>query len=293
MKRHAGVVAVLAALLPAGCTALGTFNALVPKDDARVLARDVAYGSHPRQRLDVYAPPLPGPYPTLIFVHGGSWRSGDKAGYGWAGRALACRGFVAVLPNYRLVPEATYPDFVADTAAAIAWAHRNAAEYGGDGDRLAVVGHSAGAYNAAQAVLADEFLRAENVARPVVGALVSLSGPVDFLPLDTRSTIDAFGNVPASELPATQPINRVASPPPTLAIHGTEDETVAPRHATALVEAVRAAGGSARRILYAGVDHKGVVLGLSRPLRNRVPTLRDTTTFVHDALGTTPPADPC
>lgn len=277
----------LAAALPSGCTALGTFNALVPKDPARTLARDVAYGPHPRQSLDVYAPKAEGPHPVLVFVHGGSWSSGDKSGYAWAGRALACRGFVTVVPNYRLVPEVRYPDFVSDTAAAIAWAYREAAGYGGDPERLAVMGHSAGAYNAVQASFAPEFLRAEGVDGGTVKAVVSLSGPVDFLPLDTDSSIAAFGNVPADALPATQPVNRAETPPPTLAIHGTADETVKPRHAPALVGAVRAAGSEARLLLYDGVDHRGVVLGLSRPFRGRVPTLEDATGFLRDTVGGT------
>ena len=282
----------LATLLPAGCT-LGAFNALVPKDPAQTLARDVAYGPLPRQTLDLYAPPGNGPHPILVFVHGGSWQTGDKGGYAWAGRALACEGFLTVVPNYRLVPEVRYPDFVADTAAAIAWAHREGARYGGDPARLAAMGHSAGAYNAVQAAFAPEFLRAEGLEPGAVRAVVSLSGPVDFLPLDTDSTRAAFGEVPPSALPATQPINRASeiAPPPTLAIHGTADETVLPRHATALVEAVRAAGGEARLELYEGVDHRGVVLGLSRPFRGRVPTLRDASAFLRGALGG--PVRPC
>ena len=272
----------LVALLPSGCTALGAFNTLVPKDPARTLARDVAYGPHPRQRLDIYAPRKPGPHPVVVFVHGGSWQTGDKSGYAWAGRALACEGFVTVVPNYRLVPEVHYPEFVSDTASAIGWAHRSAARYEGDSTRLGVMGHSAGAYNAVQAAFAPEFLGREPVG---IGAVISLSGPVDFLPLDTDSTIAAFGQVQEDDLPATQPVNRASAPPPTLAIHGTADETVKPRHATALVDAVSAAGGTSELRLYEGVDHRGVVLGLSRPFRGRVPTLDDTVAFLRQHLG--------
>ena len=281
-----GALVLVAASL-AACSPLTAFNALVPKDEAGPVARDIAYGAHPRQRLDVYAPPPgaatdPGGAPVVVFVHGGSWRTGDKAGYAWAGRALASRGFVAVLPNYRLGPEGRYPAMAEDAAAAIRWARSNAAAHGGDGSRLAASGHSAGAYNAAQAVLAPEF----GLERGTVDALVVMSGPVDFLPLDTDSTIAAFGHVPPGELPATQPVRRAGegSPPPTLVIHGTDDETVEPRHARALDAAVRAAGGRSDLRLYEGVDHRGVVLGLSRPFRGRVPTLDDVTAFLNEVL---------
>ena len=276
------VLLIGGAVALAACSPLRTYDLLVPKDQVASVVRGIAYGDHPRQRLDIYRPEGEGPFPVAVFVHGGSWATGDRAGYSWAGRALACSGFLTVVPSYRLVPEGRYPGFVEDTAAAIAWAYRNAADQGGNPAKLAAIGHSAGAYNVAQAVMAPEFLAAEGLAPGIVGALVSLSGPVDFLPLDTSSTIAAFGHV--DELPATQPVNRPEGARPTLAIHGTADETVKPRHATALVEAVRAAGKRAELVLYDGVDHRGVVLGLSRPFRERVPTLRDTVRFLSDTL---------
>lgn len=281
----AGLALVMLAGALAACSPLRTFDALVPKDRAGAVTRDVAYGTDPRQRLDIYAPP-PGegdaPHPVAVFVHGGSWRSGDKAGYSWVGRALAAQGYLAVLPNYRLVPEGRYPAMVEDAAAAIAWTAENAGRYGGDGTRLAAMGHSAGAYNAAQAVLAPEF----GVAPGTVDALVVLSGPTDFLPLDTDSTIAAFGHLTGDALSATQPVLRAGEGalPPTLVIHGTTDETVEPRHAVALDAAIRERGGRSTLRLYDGVDHRGVVLGFSRPFRGRVDTLADVTAFLDDAL---------
>ena len=282
-----GLVAVgLAGLAATACSPLTAFNAFVPKDAVGEVSRNIAYGPLPRQRLDVYRPPGEPPNaPVIVFVHGGSWASGSKDGYAWAGRALASRGYVAVVPDYRLVPEVRYPGFVEDTALAIAWTHRNAARFGGNPDRLAVAGHSAGAYNAVQAVLAPEFLRAAGAEGSIVDALVSLSGPVDFLPLDTEASIDAFGQVPAPALPATQPINRLdGTAPPMLIVHGTEDTVVAPRHATTLERLARERGVRADLHLLEGVDHRGVVLGLSRPFRGRVPTLDLIDAFLAEVL---------
>ena len=91
--------------------------------------------------------------PVILFFYGGSWNSGRRQGYAFAARALAARGFVVIVPDYRLVPDAVYPDFLRDCAAAVRWARRNAGAHGGDGERIVLVGHSAGAYNAAMLAL--------------------------------------------------------------------------------------------------------------------------------------------
>jgi len=126
---------------------LRVFNALVPVDRgiARV-ADGVAYGPDERQRLDVYRPNGAGAgLPVLIFCYGGAWDSGDRASYDCDGRAFANLGYLTIVFDYRLVPETLFPGFVEDTASTIAWASANAARYGGDGSRVFLVGHSAGA----------------------------------------------------------------------------------------------------------------------------------------------------
>jgi acetyl esterase/lipase len=137
----------------ASCSPLHTFNALVPKDGAAALvAKDQAFASGPRRKLDLYAPKrrsADARLPVIVFFYGGSWSSGDKKGYGFAGRALAAQGFLVAIPDYRLVPEVRFPGFIEDGAAAVRWVRANAARFGGDPDRIVLAGHSAGAYNAA------------------------------------------------------------------------------------------------------------------------------------------------
>ncbi len=74
-------------------------------------ARDVAYGPNPRQRMDIYVPKGggDGPKPVVFFIYGGSWANGDKETYSFVGDALAARGFVTVIADYRLVPEVRFP----------------------------------------------------------------------------------------------------------------------------------------------------------------------------------------
>lgn len=284
MSRRMSIAALgglAAACSPLG--ALGGVNRLAPGDrGAKRVAQGLAFGSHPRQRLDVYAPAAPGPHPVLLWLYGGSWRSGRREDYAFAGEAFAGRGFVTLVADYRLVPEAVFPAFVEDGAAAAAWAVANAARFGGDPKRLGVAGHSAGAYNALMLALDPRFVAAAG-APGAVRACAALAPPVDFLPLDSAATIDAFGRYP--DLPATQPLRyaRAGAPPLWLGT-GDSDTTVRPRNSERMAGAVRAAGGKAELRVYPGQGHIGVLLALSRAFRGRAPVLDDMAGFLRANL---------
>lgn len=258
--------------------ALQTFNLLVPKDDGSELAaRDLSYGPDARQILDIYKPMAStGPWPIVVFVHGGSWQEGNKNGYEFAGRALAANGFLTLVINYRLHPQSRYPAFVDDVARALRWAADNGQMYNGDPRKLFAMGHSAGAYNIAMAVL-DKTLA---TTRPQISGVVTLAGPFDFLPLDSDATIKVFGEI--ADLPATQPINHVSSgAPPFLILHGDQDTTVFPRNATALDAALKKVGNSSTLKIYQGVSHVSIILSLAKPLRS-TPVLQDAVSFFKD-----------
>jgi acetyl esterase/lipase len=268
--------------------ALGTFNALMPKDSASArMAKDVAYGRGERRRLDVYAPRASAsrPRPVILFLYGGSWNSGRRQGYAFAARALAAKGFVVVVPDYRLVPEVRYPEFLSDCAAAFRWARRNVGGYGGDGERIVLIGHSAGAYNAAMLALDPSLLGAD---RAAIRGFAGLAGPYDFLPLDDESTVAAFGAWP--RLAETQPVNHVAPGlPPVLLLHGDGDSRVMPRHSRKLAGLLRAAGADVELKLYPGLGHVGILAALARPFRGRAPVLADLARFAHRAGGEASP----
>ena len=145
---------------------LALINFLMPKErGSRRIARAVPYGSHQRQTMDVYAPVSgDGPWPVLYFIYGGSWNLGDRRYYEFAGRALAAAGFVVFVTEYRLVPEVEYPVFLDDCAEGFAYAVAHASDYKGDAARVALMGHSAGAYNAIMLLLAQRFLPARELA---------------------------------------------------------------------------------------------------------------------------------
>jgi acetyl esterase/lipase len=110
---------------------------------------DIAYydgpDAHPiKHRLDLFVPEGLKDAPVLIFVHGGGWTSGDKNLYSFVGRAFAEQGFVTAVINYRLSPQVQHPAHIEDVARAFAWVYRNIAQYGGNPEKIFVMGHSAG-----------------------------------------------------------------------------------------------------------------------------------------------------
>ena len=273
-RRGAGLLA----LMLGACSPLSLFNGLVPKDGgAKLAAKGAAYGDDARQRLDVYVPthPAAGPRPVIVFFYGGSWNSGDRAGYAFVGRALAARGFVTVIPDYRLVPQVVYPGFVLDGADAVRWAHMHAKDYGGDGDRIVLAGHSAGAYIAAMLAVDGRWLGAD---RKAVRGLAGLAGPYDFAPFTVGASIDAFGEWP--DPAETQPVTHAdKSAPPALLMAGADDTLVKPRNSAALAERLNAAGVPAETKIYPGIGHIGILTAIAKPFRGQAPVLEDVADF--------------
>jgi acetyl esterase/lipase len=191
------------------------------------------------------------------------------------GRALAARGFLVAVPDYRLVPEVRFPVFLQDNAAAVRWLITNSSRYGGDSDRIVLMGHSAGAYSAAMLSLDPRWLGS---ARRAIRGFVGLAGPYDFLPLDGPVTKAAFGQEP--RLGTTQPINFAsADDPPALLLHGAKDTTVFARNSQRLQARLAQAGVDARIRIYPSVGHVGIVTALARPFRRQAPALDDAVMF--------------
>ncbi len=286
MLRYARIAAplLISAMALASCSPLKTFNAFVPKDDSgKQAAEGIAYGTHERQKLDVYLPDNDGTEaatakgrPLVVFFYGGSWNSGTRKGYDFVGRALAARGFVTVIPDYRLVPEVTYPAFVEDGASAVRWARVNAAKYGADPDKVVVVGHSAGAYIAAMLAVDERFLADD---RAALRGFVGLAGPYDFAPFDGPVTQAAFGDWPQAA--ATQPVTYAGKgDPAALLLSGAGDTTVLPINSEKLAAKLRQGGVDADLKFYDGIGHVGIVTSIAKPLRGKSSALEDIAAFV-------------
>ena len=129
---------------------------------AQDVKRDIPYADppHERQVLDVYSPHNAHGLPVVFWIHGGGWQGGDKTDVQVKPRAFTDHGFVFVSTNYRLLPAVDMATLVRDVAKAIRWVHDHIAEYGGDPQRLYVMGHSAGAQLAALLCTDDRYLKA-------------------------------------------------------------------------------------------------------------------------------------
>lgn len=270
----------LAACTPAGL--LTSLDRLSSSGEAKRVAHGIDYGADPRQKLDVWTPRAPGksPLPVVVFFYGGGWVDGSRGDYGFAGAAFASKGFIAVLPDYRLVPQARFPTFVEDGALAVKWARDHAARYGGDPNRITLAGHSAGGYIAAMLALDPHFLRDAKVDPKSIRAAALLSAPLDFYPFTETRGRDALGQWPR---PAeTQPITFARrDAPPLLLAHGTSDRIVRPRNSKALAARLKALGAPVELKLYPGRDHVDLAKALSRPFRGTAPVLDDSADFLH------------
>lgn len=284
-RRLLTLTAALALAALGGCSATGVLNAAVsPKsfhaDD------DIAYGANPRQKLDVYTPPASAPQPgahgrpIVVFFYGGSWQSGSRSSYLFVGAALAARGFVAVLPDYRTWPETAFPGFVDDAASAVRWARDHAAEFGGDPSRIFLMGHSAGAHIVMLLATDGRYLAAQQMSKSDLSGVIGLAGPYDFLPLHDATLEDIF---PRALRAASQPINFVqGDEPPMFLAAGERDTTVDPGNTDRLAAKLRLSGDKEVEVKhYPRVGHAMLVGAIAGPLRGFAPVLDDSVAFIN------------
>lgn len=269
----------LAGVLATACSPVALLNGAAPSD-TYIRTSGIAYGELPRQRLDVYRPAASGiDAPTVVFFYGGAWRHGARGDYLFVGEALAALGCVAVLADYRLFPEARFPAFVEDGAAALRWTRDHAAVHGGDPRRLFVMGHSAGAHIALMLVTDERYLAAAGMQPRELAGAIGLAGPYDFLPFKSRRTAEIFD--PPARWPQSQPINFVSGrEPPLLLMTGSDDDIVDPGNSTRLAAKVSGLGGKVELIRYPGEGHRSIIAALAAPLRKRYRIQNDIAAFI-------------
>ena len=232
------------------------------------IEQDVVFGrgGDRELRCDVYRPPAPsGPAPAVLLVHGGSWRHGDRTQLRGYGILLGRAGYVCVASEYRLLPEAPWPAQIHDVKAALRWMRANATGLGIDPERIAVEGNSAGAHLALLAAgtpgRADFEGEGGNPDQPThVAAAIGVYAPTLFShgeqqrgAITLAALIDAGS---AEEASAASPLTHVSPAfPPTLLIHGTEDELVPVHASLVMYEALAEARVPAELHLYAEQLH--------------------------------------
>lgn len=270
---------MLPALLSA-CSGVDILNATVATDTYQ-RSEGLSYGPHPRQRVDVYQPKTPAGNPVMVvFFYGGSWSSGDREDYRFVGEALASQGVVAVVADYRLSPEFRYPVFVQDSASAMRWAFDHAGDYGVSQARIFVMGHSAGAYNAAMLALDKRWLEAVDLAPSRLVGWIGLAGPYDFLPIKDKKTQVAF-NWPDTPKDSQPLFHASSASPPALLLAPVHDRVVDPLRSTvAMAQKLKNAGVRVESAQFDGVSHVTLIAAMASVLRSRAPVLERITAFV-------------
>jgi len=279
-----GLFASLQALI--GFLMLGLLTSCSPAAPLNLFARGVGWNVHtenyaagPRHGIDIYTPSAAADAPVIVFFYGGNWQSGSKELYRFVAASLASRGFVIVVPDYRVYPEVRFAGFMEDGAQAVAWTKQNIRRYGGDPARLFLMGHSAGAQIAAMLTLDDQWLAKAGLdSRQDIAGLIGIAGPYDFLPLHDDALKVIFSG---GDLARTQPINFVkGGEPPALLVAGRLDTTVDPGNTLRLTARLRAKGDDVTEIVYSGIGHLAIIGAISPVLRLLAPVLKDVTTFV-------------
>lgn len=240
------------------------------------VSKNILYGDEPLQDLDVYYPKsltkamkaessIIGSYPMVVFVHGGSWENGNKDQYAFVGQSLAQAGYVTAVINYRKAPEHVYPDYVEDAAQAIAWSIDNATSLHADPKRLAVVGHSSGAFNAVAAVANEDFLAPYGIKPTDIATVIGIAGPYsyDFRKFDS-STAFAADATPDDVMPDRQ---IKGEQPPYLLLTAEKDKIVHVTNTIKMTQALKDAGVSVETGEIEGASHATSIGAMAPPLR--------------------------
>jgi len=253
------------------------------------IVRDLSYHegdpSHPdKHRLDLFLPtvdsagPTADVWPVVVFVHGGGWTSGDRGlrfggedVYGNLGRYLAAHGIGAAVISYRLQFEVDWRDQVEDVARAVAWVRTHIGDHGGDPNALFLMGHSAGAQLASYVALDRDTAARFGVGTlcgliPVSGAGFDLADDETYALGGSLSYYERRFRIGDEDwMREASVVGRIGhDAPDTLILYAEDDWDSLQRQALVLEEALRAAGGPARRVEVPDEDHYTVILALSR-----------------------------
>ncbi|TNC64901.1 alpha/beta hydrolase [Rubellimicrobium roseum] len=228
------------------------------------LRTDIAYGPGPRETLDLIFPDRVSPdAPLHLFVHGGYWRSGEKANYRLVAEPVLKAGGIAALVEYDLLPGARLATLVGQVRRAALWLQENALGFGADSGRFTVSGHSAGAHLASY--LAAKGPQESQPRLPEVAGLLLVSGIYDLSEIPDSFLKEEAGMTP-EEAAAWTPITSAQLPGPrrTLVV-GAEETRPFHDHGQQLSDLLKSQGLDANLRVEPGLDHMSIVLALADP----------------------------
>lgn len=289
---------LLVSLTPSGC---GVFrkvglNYSEVKLPASQIVKDIPYWDSPeadplKNRLDLYLPEGK-KWPTLVFVHGGGWRKGDKEYkfvgadvYGNIGRYFASLGIGTAVISYRLMPKVDWRSQVLDVARAVHWVHENIARYGGNPQALFVAGHSSGAQLTVRISLDPAPLGSLGDSTQIICGMIPVSGAgYDLTDHETyefaqkKGVLEKIfyrGNLPEglrTQLSSIQFVS--AQAPPSLILSAGHDPKELRHESKMLFQALNDAGAKTQLLSVPGAGHKTMVFALSHPDSLPTATIR-------------------
>ena len=253
------IIVAFVLLLLSGCSPLYLVNTLSTESDSVTVAHQ-RYGKEQRQQLDIFMPDrIVAGSPVVVFFYGGSWKRGERGKYGFVGHSLGSRGYITVIPDYRLYPEVTFPAFVEDGVEVLTWVRENVDQAR---NGVVVMGHSAGAHIAALLALDQSYLAEAGQPSNIIRGMIGLAGPYGFNPMKYRSTRPIFADVEALE--KAMPVTFACSAKtPLLLFHGADDSIVIPENSRELKRRVYECAGNVKYVELDDIGHFSIVLGLS------------------------------
>jgi acetyl esterase/lipase len=279
---------MLPAFLLGGCSPLELVNSASKIYNIEI-KENLSFGENPKLKYDLYLPNQSKENlditPVIVFFFGGSWNRGDKSEYEFVGRRLANMGYITAIPNYRVYPEVKYPDFLNDSSKSIAHLKKELEKkeylkYKPSGQYI-IMGHSAGAYNAAMLAFDDRWLKNNGLEiKNTIKGFIGLAGAYNIYPINDQEVRPVFShpNYP----PQSQPIDftKQWNPPSLILTPETDTLVNIERNSEALHNALLLAGNYSSRHVIRGTDHITIVGTLSPVLFFKGSTIKPISEFV-------------
>ncbi len=228
-----------------------------------------------KHKLDIYSRKGQTNEPVVFFIHGGSWKSGDRSLYAALGNRYSLAGFVTVVPSYRLAPKHAHPAQIEDVAAAFAWTVQHISEYGGDSNRIYVAGHSAGGHLAALLALDESYLAVYHLSTKLVHGVLALSGVYNLTMGESQESV--FGKDPEIRRKASPLFHIKAGAPPFLVTFCQWDYFSLPAQARQFHRALQKAGVMSELVFIPRQSHISEIVNV---WRDDDPTVMATLKFM-------------
>ncbi|HJS19385.1 MAG TPA: alpha/beta hydrolase [Anaerolineales bacterium] len=254
-------------------------NTTIPFEHYGEMLTNVAYCSaDPAQTMDIYFPASGGPWPAVVYVHGGGWMHGDKSEAAMFAMGMSSLGYLVVSINYRLSPAATFPAMIEDVKCAIRALRAQAADYNLDPNRIAAMGASAGGHlvsllgttEAGSGWDVGEHLDQSSRVQAVISlaGLMDMSQPFPNAEGNDIETMNRIGFNESNKMEASPITHVTADDPPFLLIHGERDELVPYEQSQLMYERLVQANVPAQLVIVSNASHS-----FDSPDGNITPTL--------------------